>query len=198
MNESFNINNKVDSKEKIVKSSNKIKKIIYASLAVLGLMGSFESKAQNLEKNFKGNITEESTKKIFDNNYIIKPDLKRWIHWVKTEDFITYGNEKSIEKIKDVSEEEMKKVYTYLETIMNVWDYRSLDEFGVKLRFAEEALSRKESLEDKIITPVSLTSEMFRKYLDPKFQGDIDKEIQDKLNQDAINLAIEIKKILSH
>lgn len=173
----------------------RLRKIAFASLAVLGLSGSFQSKAQNLDQTKIKNQTEESIKKVFDNNYVIKPDLKRWIHWIKTEDYISPDKEKNIEKIKDVSEEEMRKVYEYLESIMNVWDYKTLDEFRSKLYYAEEGISKNQSLKDKEI--ISVESTKFSEFLKPDFNGEVSEDVKKILEQDAINLAKEIERVLN-
>jgi len=178
-------------------SNRNIRNLVLASLVSFGVTTTLASEAQNSDKNLNTNGTENAVIKNFEDNYLIKPDLKRWIHWVKTQDFIEYEKENKIKKIEDVSEEEMKKVYDYLEGVMDVWNPDELNAFAVKLYYAEESLGKRESLENKLTVPASLTAKMLYLYLNPERKAEVDEETEKILKQDAINLALEIKKVLS-
>ena len=189
-----------------------VKKLVLAGLLALGV-GATEIKAQDFNKDLKN--SKENIKSLRHNSFF-EDIVRSWIHFVKTKEVVeneggynpidaldkTYIHKKGeeenykkfMQKTSDVSDKEMEKVFEYLEHKMDPHNFSKLVELEGKMKYAANALGS-EPLEKKKIIPVEIGGREISELWNPEVTGK-HKEIQEKFGQDAINMALEIKKII--
>lgn len=162
-------------------------------LRIAALVGSVLAMELPTSQEVLGQVTGNiEKKKGLEDNYIIQPDIKRWIHFLKTSEFVESDAPEGLAEITDASKEEMEKVYEFLGQRINVWGLSDLTSFSVKLALLNDMKEKGINLDEAERKPDKYPDFMMGKGI----PSQLERETEQRANSNALNLYHELKVLL--